>query len=142
MVQNKRVLDSTTGMTYPYGYEPTEAIFDAITLPVLFEEKEEEPQRDAEPLGLRHTFPLVTGFKRELKSTVKVKKKACLDCTCALPNDLSQGLVHTLLPKYKSFLSLFTTKSQGVKGPLLGHTKVPMTSLPLPLQFPREYSRD
>ena len=141
MVQNKRVLDSTTGMTYPYGYEPTEAIFDAITLPVLFEEKE-EPQRDAEPLGLRHTFPLVTGFKRELKSTVKVKKKHVLIAHAPFPTTYHKDWSTLSSPNIRVSFLYSLLRAKGLRVPLLEHTKVPMTSLPLPLQFPREYSRD
>ena len=31
----KRVLDATTGMTYPYGYQPTQDIVDDMTLSIL-----------------------------------------------------------------------------------------------------------
>ena len=36
MVQDKRVLDASTGMTYPYGYQPTQDIVDNMTLSILF----------------------------------------------------------------------------------------------------------
>ena len=36
MVQDKRVLDATTGMTYPYGYRPSQDIVDDMVLSVLF----------------------------------------------------------------------------------------------------------
>ena len=36
MVQDKRVLDASTGMTYPYGYRPTQEMVDDMVLSVLF----------------------------------------------------------------------------------------------------------
>ena len=36
MVQDKRVLDASTGMTYPYGYRPSQDIVDDMVLSVLF----------------------------------------------------------------------------------------------------------
>ena len=36
MVQDKRVLDANTGMTYPYGYRPSQDIVDDMVLSVLF----------------------------------------------------------------------------------------------------------
>ena len=35
MVQDKRVLDASTGMTYPYGYRPSQDIVDDMVLSVL-----------------------------------------------------------------------------------------------------------
>ena len=36
MVQDKRVLDASTGMTYPYGYRPTQDLVDNMVMSVLF----------------------------------------------------------------------------------------------------------
>ena len=36
MVQDKRVLDANTGMTYPYGYRPSQDIVDDMVMSVLF----------------------------------------------------------------------------------------------------------
>ena len=36
MVQDKRVLDASTGMTYPYGYRPTQDMVDDMVLNILF----------------------------------------------------------------------------------------------------------
>ena len=36
MVQDKRVLDASTGMTYPYGYRPTQNMVDDMILNILF----------------------------------------------------------------------------------------------------------
>ena len=36
IVQDKRVLDASTGMTYPYGYRPSQDIVDDRVLSVLF----------------------------------------------------------------------------------------------------------
>ena len=36
MVQDKRVLDASTGMTYPYGYRPTQDLVDDMVMSVLF----------------------------------------------------------------------------------------------------------
>jgi len=42
MVQDKRVLDASTGMTYPYGYQPTQNVVDNMTLSILFSDNDDD----------------------------------------------------------------------------------------------------
>ena len=48
MVQDKRVLDASTGMTYPYGYRPSQDIVDDMVLSVLFSDIDSALEEDLE----------------------------------------------------------------------------------------------
>ena len=84
-------------------------------------------------LGLRHTFPLVAGFKRPFKNTVKVKKHSLI------------GHAPSLMTYYKDWSTLSSSnirapflytllRAKGLRVPLLEHTHDPMTSPRLPLE--------
>ena len=51
MVQDKRVLDASTGMTYPYGYQPTQDIVDDMTLSILLSDDADLLDIDLEDEG-------------------------------------------------------------------------------------------
>ena len=48
MVQDKRVLDASSGMTYPYGYRPSQDIVDDLVLSILFSDIESALEDDEE----------------------------------------------------------------------------------------------
>ena len=49
-VQDKRVLDASTGMTYPYGYRPSQDIVDDMVLSILFSDVDSALEEDVEDL--------------------------------------------------------------------------------------------
>ena len=50
MVQEKRVLDASTGVTYPYGYRPSQDIVDDMVLSILFSDIDSALEEDVEDM--------------------------------------------------------------------------------------------